>query len=1175
MAERKWNKEQLEAITAFGGDLLVSAAAGSGKTAVLVERIIRMLTREENPVDADRILAVTFTNLAAAEMKTRINAALTELIEQSPDDRRLRRQQLLMERAHIATISSFCLDVVRESFSTLGLSPDFRAMDEQEKSAVSAAAIEETFENAYAENDPDFCELAETLGAGRNDSKLEEAVLKLYEYIRSIPRYDDWLSEKAAMYNPEIPVEDTPWGRIILERAETVLRHCIAQAKYMEHYCLEHDAAAYRSVFAEDVLILRELLRLCTEEGWNRLRTALFTLKFPNLPGSNRVPANDRMITEEVKAARDAYKKPVYGNGAELRRLFDASAEDFREDIADLYPKVKRLFDLVMDYDRVFSEKKRERKVVDFPDMEQFALAVLAERDGNGSFIPTPAAKDIAARFDYILVDECQDINKAQDTIFSVISRGNNLFFVGDVKQSIYRFRQAMPELFLEKRREWRVFDGKHFPATIILGKNYRSRKSIAGAVNFIFGQIMSTEAAEMEYGPEEMLVAEAPFPEDGLIRNEAFLINCGDEENAKKAEAAFVAKKIRDMVRGGTLITDRGVQRPVTYSDICILMRSTKDIGDIFIEELRRLGISCRSDRGDGLLARPEVLAVLDVLRAADNPLLDIPVAGAMLSEMFSFTPDELAEIRANNRKVPLYSAVKQAADSGDKKAAEFISLLSDLRRTAAAESADSVIERLYRLTSYPQMMRALPDGEVRLGNLRLLEKQAADLESVGVHGLSAFLRAVDRMEQSSEKSKAAGYTGFGGNCVSLLTVHGSKGLEFPVVFLCGTSKQFNSSAQEQILLHPDLGFACKRRSAETGLRFSTVPCEAVKLEQRRLNLAEEMRILYVALTRAKENLIITATSKDPAKYLLDLADGVRETGRRIDPFYISGAKCEADWIFYSLLRHPDAVDLRAKANIPESDILNDDTHWKISVVKPEEQPEEAVEKAAEEPLRAEADSAVFAAVSAGASWRYPFAAAERIPVKAGVSELTHGEIRKKLLFSAVPQSGALSGAARGTALHTFMQFCDFDSAKQHPEEELRRLTELKFLTKKQAETVNTDHVRTFFESGLYSRIERSPWVKRELRFLQSLPAAELGYENAAPEDKITVQGVADCVFEDGGKLYILDYKTDYVENIEELRERYAAQLLMYKRLLSVSLGREVAGAVIWSFRFGEEIPV
>ena len=1164
MPNRDWNPEQLAAITAFGGNLLVSAAAGSGKTAVLVERVIRMLTREESPVDADRILAVTFTNLAAAEMKTRINAALSELLEQRPEDEGLRRQQLLMERAHITTISAFCFDIVKENFSTLGISPDVRPMSEQEQRELSAAALSEALESAYAEGDSVFFELSETLGGGRSDFGLEEAVLKLYEFIRSLPYYKDWLSEKAAMYDPEIPVEETVWGKILLDRAATVLKHCAANADYMCGFCRDCGGEPYCGMFAEDALSLRELLRLCEHESWNRFRGALFNLSFGRMPS---VKGFDGVLKDRIKAARDGYKDDI----KKLLKLFDASEEDFREDINDLYPKVNRLFALTMDYDRIYSEKKRSRGIIDFSDMEQLALSVLTERDGNGSFIPTLAAKDISTRFDYILVDECQDINKAQDTVFSMISKGDNLFFVGDVKQSIYRFRQAMPELFLEKRQSWPLFDGKHFPATIILGRNYRSRKSIAGAVNFVFEQIMSTDAAEMEYGPEEMLVAEAPFPEDGIIRNEALLIDCGDGD-AVKAEAAAVAKRIREMVQSKMPITHRGETRPVEYSDICILMRSPKNRSDVFIEALRRLGISCRSDRGEGFLARPEVAAVLDVLKAADNPLLDIPLAGAMLSEMFAFTPDELAEIRTESRGVPLYSAVKQAADSGNEKATGFISLLSDLRRTAASESADSVIERLYRLTAYPQTMRALEDGEIRLGNLRLLVNYAASLEEAGFGGLSAFLRAIARMEENGDDIKTAGYSGFGGNSVRLMTVHGSKGLEFPVVFLCGTGKQLNIDTKG-VLLHSGLGFACARRNRETGVRFSTVPCEALKIELRRLNLAEEMRILYVAMTRAKENLIITCACKGPEKYLASLAEGVRGSGRRIDPFCVSGAVREADWVFSALLRHPDAVDMRALAGLSESEALDDGTRWKIAVIKPEAAAEENAAQPAEEEPRAEADPAVFAALSENVLWRYPFAAAEKIPVKAGVSELTHGEMRKKLLFSAAPQSGSLSGAARGTALHTFMQFCEFDKAKENPQEELRRLTALQFLTEKQAETVSTERVRTFFESGLYEKIEKSPWVKRELRFLQSLPAAELGYENAAPEDKITVQGVADCVFEDSGRLYILDYKTDFAESPDELKERYAAQLHMYEKLLSVSLGRSVAGAVIWSFHFGKEI--
>lgn len=1164
MPSRNWNPEQLAAITSFGGNILVSAAAGSGKTAVLVERVIRMLTREHEPVDADRLLIVTFTNLAASEMKARINAALTELMIAKPEDEGLRRQQLLMERAHISTISSFCLDIIRESFSSAGVSPDVWPMSEQEQSELSAAALAEALENAYAEGDSVFCELSETLGGGRNDFGLESSVLNLYDFIRSLPYYKDWLSEKAAMYNPEIPVKETVWGQIISDRAETVLKHCIAMAEYMKTYCADCGGEVYCTMFADDALLFRELLRLCKEESWNRFRLGLMNASFCRMPS---VRGFDPVLKSVIITARNGYKDDI----KKLCKLFSASEEDFREDIDDLFPKVNRLFTLTLDYDRIYTEKKQQRKVIDFSDMEQLVLGVLSERDGNGDFIPTAAAKEISARFDYILVDECQDINKAQDTIFSVISKGNNLFFVGDVKQSIYRFRQAMPELFLEKRKSWPVFDGKHFPATIILGRNYRSRKSIAGAVNFVFGQIMSTEAAEMDYGPEEMLVAEASFPDDGIIRNEALLIECGDE-NSAKAEAFAVAHRIYDMVQSQMPVTDGGITCPVKYSDICILLRSIKTQGDIFASALRSFGINCKSGHSEGFLTRPEIAAVIDVLKVVDNPLLDIPLAGAMLCEMFAFTPDELAEIRLCSRGTSLYSAVKLSADSGNEKAAGFLSVLSSLRKAAAAESADAVIEQLYRITSYPQIMRACADGEVRLGNLRLLVKQAEDYEEAGFHGLSAFLRFITRMEESGDDLPASGYSGSGEDCVRIMTVHASKGLEFPVVFICGTGKKFNLDTGG-VLLHSTLGFACSRRSKETGIRFSTVPCEALKIELRRLYLAEEMRILYVAMTRAKENLIITCAKKDATKYISSLAEGIRTGGRMMDPFYVSGAGCEADWIFSSLLRHPGARDLRAAADVSESAVLRDDTEWNIKIIASEEQALGESEEEETAPVAVPPDLTVTAVLKENLEWKYPFAAAETIPVKAGVSDLTHREIHKKLLFSAVPTGNNLSGAARGTALHTFMQFCNFELAENNAENEISRLAKLRFITDAQAGTISAEKVRRFFSSELYLRIKRSPWVKRELRFLQSLPATELGFENASPDDKITIQGVADCVFEENGFLYILDYKTDFVENIDELAERYSAQLNMYKKLLSLSLGKEVKGTVIWSFHFGKEL--
>ena len=1167
MAERIWNSDQLSAITSFGGNILVSAAAGSGKTAVLVERVIRMLTDKENPVDADRLLIVTFTKLAAAEMRSRINAELFRLFSENPDDPSLSRQLLLMERAHIGTIHSFCSEVVRENTSVLGLMPDPSVADEDEAADLSFAALEETIEKYYSEGNEVFSELSETLGGGRSDSGLSDAVLTLYKFISALPHYEDWLSEKLSMYDPSVPVGKTPWGKVLFENARSMLRHYRKLAKYMEEYCLREDCEAYAEMFSDDGFVLERLIEKCREKDWDSFRNLLLE------PGFMKRPRT-KGLDEDFKKYIDSFRKEYYGSEGIKKKLypdFSVSETEFREDISDLYPKIECLFRLALDYDKRFRELKREKQLLDYTDLEQYTLSVLSEKNSAGEYVPSPAAKEIASRFDYILIDECQDINKVQDTIFSNISSGNNLFFVGDVKQSIYRFRQAMPALFLEKRLSWPVLDErKIFPATIILGKNYRSRKNIAGAVNFIFGNIMTAKAAEIEYDESEMLVPAAVFPESSSVRNEFILVD-GKGDSAKN-EANAVAKRIKEMIENGETVSENGVLRPIKYSDICILFRAAKGRAEIFLSALRNLGINCLSENDRGFLSRPEIAAVIDVLKAVDNPLLDIPLAGAMISEMFLFSPDELSEIRSENRRIPLYSSVKTAAENGNEKAKNFIAVLDSLRKSAAYERSDTVIEKLYEITSFPQVMQSSGEGALRLANLRLLVKYASDREKAGAHGLSSFLRFIGRLEERESDLKPAGSTGSSGNSVRIMSVHGSKGLEFPVVFLCGTGRQFHTEKTNLPLLHPELGFACSRRDPETGGRFSTVPQLALKRELRKYNLSEEMRILYVALTRPKENLIITCCKKDPERYLSSLAGNAR-LGAKLDPFAVSSASSASDWILSALLRHPDASSFRDIAGLEEEYVIPDETRWKFSFSKAEEA---AFEKTPEaENIAAEADMELYRTLIEREKWKYPFSASEKIPAKAGVSALTHREMHQKLLFSAKPTGGNLSGADRGTALHTFMQFCDFDSAKADPKSEIRRLTEKRFITEKQAEVIDPKKVKSFFESELYRRIEKSPKVWRELRFLRGLPAAELGFEGASPEDKITVQGVADCVFEENGKLIVVDYKTDFVEDIEELRERYSAQLNMYKRLLSESLGKEVVSAIIWSFRFGRELEV
>jgi len=1169
MSTRNWNPEQLQAIESKGGTLLVSAAAGSGKTAVLTERVLRMLTDEEHPVDADRFLIMTFTRLAAGEMKNRITEALSEKLAEKPGDIRFIRQQILLEKMQIGTIDAFCLNLVLEQFGALGISPQSRVASEKELGILKNEALAEVMEEKYAAEEPGFLALSETLGAGRDDADLADTVLRLYDWLRTQPHYGDWLDSVRSLYNPDIPVENHPWGKVILQDAGEALRDCAEQAEYARSLAGKDEDvfSAYGAALCSDLEILKSLVDLVENGGWDELRGALQNVSWQRL-GSLR--GYDGTVGPRAKEIRDGYKKTV----SDLtKKQFFASEQDFHDDVAMLAPLAEDLFSLTMEFDRRYSDKKRENLLLDYADLEHFTLGLLTEKDGGGRYIPTAAAREISARYEYILVDECQDINAAQDAVFRALSRnGENLFYVGDVKQSIYRFRQAMPELFLQKRNSWPAFDGSAYPAVVTLGRNYRSRKDIAGAVNFLFSQIMTEAAAEMDYGPGDRLIASAEYPEDGLPRCELLLAET-DAENEKypDAEAEAVAEKIAAMVKAGVTVKDGESLRPAGYSDFCILLRAMKGRGDRFAEALRRRGIGVRCERSEGFFSRPEIAAVMDVLRAIDNPLLDLPLAGAMLSEMFLFTPDDLARIRLKGRTLPFFRAVKLAAEDGDEKCARFLDFLSEMRTYAACESSDAVLERIYEKTQFPGIMRAGENGEAKLANLRLLVRYASEREAAGWKGIFGFLRFADRLIEKDDDLEPAGQASQSGGAVRIMTVHGAKGLEFPIVFFSAAGRKFhNDSRVDRPAVHPTLGFACAGRDETTGLRYKTAPQQALGLALKKSSLAEEMRILYVALTRAKERLIVTGSVPNAADYLSGLASGARADGR-LGTFTVTNAKSPLDWVCTSLLRHPDAAEFRMLAGLSDLEPLPDDTRWIFSVRQPggaEEPEEEAAETLSPEP-----DRALFMLLEERAAWTYPYAVSASIPAKKGVSELTHGELYEQTRFSARPTHGVLSGAERGTALHAFMEFADFEKAEHSVEEERKRLADFGFLTAKQASAVDPAKLRAFFQSELYRRIKASSRVLREYRFMQDIPAKELGYE--ASEEMITVQGVADCIFEENGGLYILDYKTDRADRIETLGELYGDQLRLYKKLLALSTGREAAGLLIWSFHFGRELAV
>ena len=1168
MAEKNWTPEQKQAIENRTGTLLVSAAAGSGKTAVLVERVVSMLLDETHPVDADRLLVVTFSKAAAQEMRQRIEARLARAQAEDPQNRHIRRQRFLMERAHISTIHAFCLDLISQHPEELDLPSDISLADESRLALLRQEAAAQSIEAFYAaDSSGAFSALVELLSGGRDDRRVEETIFQLYGFLRSHPFYDDWLAEKKEMYQPGCPVAQTVWGKTILAYGKDAVSYCLQLNQEITERMrgILPMEQAYGGPLEEDRRSLSQLLEELESGDWDSCCHMLQNFSFPRL-GSLR-GFSDEGRKAFVQAGRDRVKKIIK---ALAQRQFCATSEEFQEDLADLRPKVSMLFSLTQDFDRRFSQCKREQKLLDFSDLEHFSLQLLLEKTDHG-YEPTALARQLSQEFEEVLVDEYQDTNGVQDMLFQSISRqGKNLFMVGDVKQSIYRFRQAMPELFLQKMDTYAPLAKGQSPAKIVLGKNFRSRSEVTGFVNFVFRQLMSRQMGEMDYSDEEELVAAAPYPPEEKAPQLHLIDTSGSDQPAAQQEAEYVAGQIVQLVSGGAQVWENGAARPVGFGDICVLLRSPKDKSQVYRDAFLRVGIHSWADSKNGFLQSKEIRTVVALLQVLDNPYRDIPLLTVLLSDLFGFSVEQIARIRLADRRGPFYSALLQKAGEEENIAA-FLRQLDDLRRFAAGFPVPDLLTELYARTNYPAIVRAYPMGEAREANLHLLISYAAQFQKNGGRGLYAFVRFLDRLSEQKVEMES-GMTANGGDAVHIMSIHRSKGLEFPYVFLCDTAKAFNRQDQRQrIAMHPQMGFACVRRDAALLKEFTTVPLEALRLENERSSMSEELRILYVALTRAKEKLMITMAG-DPEKMLQKAAaafDGP------IQPFAVRSADSIGTWLLMCALRHPDGQTLREKAQLP--------LRWRADAQSPlqivlagAQAPAGAGEALPDGSRRlAEPDPATLETLRENAAWRYPHEQATRIPQKLGVSAVAKRETASRYAFTKTPRfltGETLSGAQRGDALHRFMQYADYARCAADPQEELERLTRMEFLTPAQAQVIPLQRVARFFSSPLYRRIASSGRIERELRFLWEIDGRQMGFADAG-EEKITVQGVADCVFWEDGQLVIVDYKTDVVASPEALAEKYQEQLRLYRLILQQSLQTPVKECILYSFHLGQQV--
>ena len=1178
----KWTTDQQHAIECCKGSVLVSAAAGSGKTTVLVERVIRRLTDEDNPCSAEDLLIVTFTRAATAQMREKIGAAILKRLSEDPTDRHLRRQYMLLPFAKICTIDSFCNDLVRENFHALGISPDYSLLDNETAVIMKNDVCEAMLERAYEEDsDGSFSGLSDMISSGSSDEDFAKLIIKMYDISTAYPFPDLWLDSLIEEYS-QPDINKSCWGGIIKKYVCDMLDYCVSSSNDMMT-AMESDpivADAYGAAVQSDINMYAEL-REKVNRDWDEALEAFNTVKYMGL---GRVPKG---YESETKNAVMTARKKLKDLLKKVPNIMCVSSGEHSEDVRLMRGPMAKLIELVKQFGREYSAEKDKMNSADFSDILHRALNLLAVSDGSGGYIKTDLARELSSHYVEILVDEYQDINEAQDMIFRAISADeNNLFTVGDVKQSIYRFRQAMPEIFLRRRGTTHSFESGKYPLGITLGSNFRSRVGVTSCVNYIFRQLMSTEAGELEYDDSEALNAAAKYPERDTPDCELHVVtDKGNRADTLEAQARYVARYIDRTVREGkTLVTKGGALRPASYGDFCILLRTAKNVSSVYANALSERGIPVFSPETGGFFEAAEISFILSLLRVLDNPVQDIPLAAVMLSPLFGFSAGELADIRASAKErleagetEPLYRSVAASADEGNEKAAAFLKKIESLRRLSLTLSAGELVRRVCEETGFDAIVGAMPDGERRRLNVGLLCDYAEKYEAAGNLGLSGFIRFIDKVARTSGDLATAARPSENADIVRIMTVHQSKGLEFPICIFADMQHAFNERDNtESVLISSSAGLGMKRRTEDGISVYDTASRRAAVITSERMGRSEEMRVLYVALTRAKENLVMVTSVPNPEKGLAKVAVecGI---GERANPFAVLRMNNFSDLVLMALMRHPAADELRKLSGIDVPIFLPEKDRFRLKVVVSDS--ESFMTESANEQKTA-AKPVFFDEVQARLDYSDPRSVLSSVPAKRAASDGSERGINREYFASSRPafmSSGGLTPAQRGTATHKFMQFSDYAAARADIESELARLVGGGFLSEDEGKAVNIGAAKRFFMSPLAERIFASDNVMREKKFAALFPAKFFYPEltGEAAEEKIVVQGIADCVFVEDGELVIVDYKTDTGVDAEALLDRYSAQLEIYREALSQALGMPVKETLLYSFFMNSTVKV
>ena len=1225
----KWTKEQEQAIYEKNTNILVAAAAGSGKTAVLVERIINKIINEN--IDIDKLLVVTFTNAAASEMRERVLNAIYEKLENDSENQNLQRQITLLNKASICTIDSFCLDVVRNHFYKLdNVSPNFRIGDTTEIELLKQEIIEEIFEKKYEEEDKDFNTLINTYTSYRDDTPLKEIILKIYNYIQSNPFPEKWLNEKIEMFNLEEKNEEysdfsnTIWGEELLKEVEEELIDDITALQDIEEsLSFDPELNKFWQTIRSDIDMLQTLKN--NLDNWDRAYEISKNINFVTWPRKKI----ESSVKEEAKIIRDDVKKKL---NKVINRILICDSDEAKQDIQDMYNVLDKLKYVILEFQEEFSKRKRERNIVDFNDIEHFALKILLKETDEGKIEPTDVAKKYREKYIEIAIDEYQDSNLVQEYILNAVSKGNNIFMVGDVKQSIYKFRQAMPELFLDKYKNYKKIEDKKQEDNlkIKLFKNFRSRANVLKFTNIIFQDIMSNLLGDIEYNQEEYLNLGAQYPEvEQNLKTEINIIdlkeneeeqnnlstedlseNIEDEEQQERIEdieleARFVANKIKEIVQNKFQIWDakNNTYRDIKYKDIVVLLRSTSNIAPIFEQEIIRLDMPVFSDSSQEYLDSIEIQTIMSLLKIIDNPMQDIPLVTVLRSNIGKFTDDELVEIRLSDKYENYYTCMKKAKlDVNPKlkdKIQRFFESIEEWRKEQEYLSLDELIWKIYIDTGYYNYVGLMPNGALRQANLKMLFQRAKKYESSNFKGLYNFINFIEKLRLSSGDLGAAKLIGENDDVIRIMSIHKSKGLEFPVVFLSSTGKQFNlMDLNQNILLHQEMGIGVKYINYERQVQYDTLTKTAMRNKILVETLSEEMRILYVALTRAKEKLFITGLSKDYEKEAENIEKQICRYPKyldKINPILVKKYKRYLDWIMLVYNYEKETAKNFIDFNIyKKKELLNS-----FEDIKKEEiDAKEFLEKQ-------DVDNDKIKKIEEILNWYYDYELSTTIPTKTSVTKIKQmqneenieitldnylidvekdEENKEKIQENNLPKpqflrkedDDKITSAQKGTLVHLCLQ--KLNEKQEYTLQEIKDLInelELKqIITNKEARSISTYKILAFTKSTIWKELRKAKTVEKEKPFYINIPAKEI--YNQEIEEDILVQGIIDLYYiNENDELVLVDYKTDYVEKgkEEELLNKYRKQLDLYKRALESALNRKVDKVYIYSVYLEKEI--